>query len=491
MSIFKKASGLIAAPVLVLVFFSFLAGYADVVLESLNLSSAIIDGSTKAILCFAWLSGAWLFNRLLRLLFWDGIIKATLGRSAPRLAVQLTGVLVFFLGLTGIVSSVFNQSVTAMWATSGAIGIVIGFALRNLILDTFSGLAIHLERPFMVGHWIKVHTRMGEYIGRVEETNWRTTRLWTTSRNLVIIPNSFLTTTLVTNFSMPDTVARFELDFVLDFSVPTERGIRVLSAALVHAIGSKGPLANPAPKVRVTGTTDYGVKYSMRYYLEPIDESPSKARNTIVQSVLEHIQQAGLTLSYPRQDVFYARMPWRQKGWTYLKDQVRQLRSLSLFTELDDGELEFIAKHMTVHKMEDKDIVVHQGDTGESMFVLAEGLLEVLIKQQDGTQIKVADLAPGTFFGEKSLLTGDPRSATILCVAESMICEITKPCISELLQRNPALADTLSRAVVERDMHNEIALSRATKEEVAEKVSAVIGAFAGRLKTFFGIGASD
>lgn len=425
---------------------------------SLNLSSAITNPASIILDSLVWLSAAWVLNRLIVLTIWDGVIARSLVRKPPRLIVQL----------------------------SGAIGIVIGFALRNLILDTFSGLAIHLERPFKVGDWINCHTRMGDYIGRVEETNWRTTRLWTTSRNLVIVPNSYLTSTLLTNFSMPGTQARFELDFVLDFSVPSERALMVLSVALVSTIGPKGPLASPAPKVRVNGTTEYGVQYRLRYYLEPEDVSPSKARNTITQAVVQHINSAGLSISYPRQDVFYARMPWRQKDWSYLKDQIRQLSNIGIFKNLEHTDLEHIATSMTVHNLDEDTVVVTQGEPGESMYVLAEGLLEVLIEQSDGTQIKVADLAPGTFFGEKSLLTGEPRSATIVCAADSVICEITKTCVSELLDRKPDIAEILARAMAERDLHNELAINRATKEEVEERVSTIVGNIISKIFNFFG-----
>lgn len=192
--------------------------------EMLGLDQGARVPMEQAALITLWLTGAWLFNRLLTLAFWNGLVGHALGRNPPRLIIQLGGVIVFLVAISGIVRFVFGESVTAIWATSGAIGLVVGFALRNLILDTFSGLAIHLERPFKVGDWINCHTRMGPYIGRVEETNWRTTRLWTTGRNILIVPNSYLTTTLITNFSMPGTAARFEMDFVLDFSVPTERG---------------------------------------------------------------------------------------------------------------------------------------------------------------------------------------------------------------------------------------------------------------------------
>lgn len=487
MSTFRFVVLRLLSPLVTTIVFIVALTYVKDIHGALGLGEGSLIPAKQAIQVALWLSGAWLFNRLVTLIFWNGVVGKVLGRTPPRLIIQLSGVIVFLLAVSGILRFVFGESITAIWAASGAVGIVIGFALQQLILDTFSGLAIHLEQPFKVGDWINCHTRMGDYIGRVEETNWRTTRLWTTSRNIVIIPNSYLTTTLLTNYSMPETAARFEMDFVLDFSVPTDRALRILSAALVSTIGPKGPLASPAPKVLVSGAEEYGIKYCLRYFLEPADVTPSKARNAITQAVLKHINQAGLSLSYPRRDLFLARMPWRHKSWSYMKDQVRQLKSISLFGEFSEEDLEFIAQHMSIHEFDKKMIVVKQGTSGESMFILAEGLLEVFINQPDGTQVKVADLAPGTFFGEKSLLTGEPRSATILCVSESVICEITKNCMMSLLERKPDLAQTLGRAVVERDMQNEQALSRATKQEIESKASSAIDEFVAKIRHFFSL----
>jgi len=103
-------------------------------------------------------------------------------------------------------------------------------------------LAIQMDRPFKVGDFINCHNRFGEtFIGRVEETSWRTTRLWTTDRNLVIVPNSYITSTIVTNYSLPESVARFELDYTLDFSVPSDRAIRIFNAALLDSVAQRGP----------------------------------------------------------------------------------------------------------------------------------------------------------------------------------------------------------------------------------------------------------
>jgi len=475
------------APALTLIIFLIINRQTTDIIALLELDSFLTNAFHNAISCAIWLSAAWLFNRLLTLILWQGIIGSALGRHPPRLVIQLTGLLIFLLTVSGIMRFVFGESITAIWAASGAVGIVVGFALKNLILDTFSGLAIHLERPFEVGDWISCHTRMGTYIGRVEETNWRTTRLWTTTRNIIIIPNSYLTTTLLTNFSMPDSQSRFDIKFTLDFSVTSERVIRILSsAALESTLSSNGILSSPPPKVIVNEVSELGVEYELRYFLDPRNISPAKARSEITQTVLKHIKQAGLTLAYPRQDLFLARMPWRQKDWCFLKDLIHHLQSLSLFINLKESELEFLAQHLSVHSLDKGSIIVKQGEKGDSMFILAEGLLEVLIDQPDGTQLKVADLAPGIFFGEKSLLTGEPRSATVVCVAESEVCEITKSCMAKLLEINPDLVDTLGRAVVERDIINEAALTSVVKQDLDLECNSIVKQMAAKIKHFFG-----
>ncbi len=475
------------APVLLTVIASLLVLFSEPIFHLIAMPSpwrlSVGQGFEIAI----WLTGALLFNRLFGIAVWDGLFTYTYGRKPPRLIVQLGGVVIFLLALSGIIGVVFGQSITALWATSGAIGVVVGFALQNLILDTFSGLAINVERPFKVGDWITVHTRFGEYIGRVEETNWRTTRLWTTGRSTIIVPNSFMTTTLVTNFSKPEGENRFELDFVLDFSVDSARAIRIIYAGIRASIGDRGPLSEPPPKVRASGVTEYGVLYKARYYLNTVDVSPSKARNTIIGNVLDHIRHAGLTLSYPKTDVFNAPMPWRQQDWSSPKDQARQLGKMSLFSALSQDDVEFIVARMLVHAHTKNDQVVEQGTAGDSMFILAEGLLEVFVENSEGKNFKVADLAPGTFFGEKSMLTGERRSATITCATDAVICEITKDVMMELFQTNTAVAELLSRAIAIREVQNNETIQNMERDEISDEIDQETNRFLSRIRGFFGM----
>src|SRR4051794_11050373 len=90
-----------------------------------------------------WLAAAFLLIRLLEVFLWDAVVRRLRGQ-VPRLLKDAVALVVFLFALAGILGFVFEQSVTGVWATSGAISIVIGLALRSIILDIFSGLAINI-----------------------------------------------------------------------------------------------------------------------------------------------------------------------------------------------------------------------------------------------------------------------------------------------------------------------------------------------------------
>ncbi|SVC22071.1 uncharacterized protein METZ01_LOCUS274925, partial [marine metagenome] len=164
----------------------------------------------KGILIFleilVWLSGGWLFNRMLGLFFWDLLVGMYTEHHPPKMLVQISGIFVFFLTLSFIAHFVFDEPLTSILVTGGGLTIALGFGIQGLINDLFSSLAIQLDPPFKVGDFINVHHRYlaaEGLIGRVEETNWRTTRMWTTDRNYIVVPNSYITTQILTNYSMP------------------------------------------------------------------------------------------------------------------------------------------------------------------------------------------------------------------------------------------------------------------------------------------------
>lgn len=155
-----------------------------------------------------WLSAAFLLNRLLDVFVWPWVGAHIFMGRVPRLIRDIAMVLLYVMAFSGVIGFVFKQEVTSIWAASGVLGIVVGLALKNVILDVFIGVAVSADRPYRIGDFIMLQNNV---VGRVLDTNWRTTRLLTNENNTVIIPNSRMGEMMLTNFSEPNTNAEFEL----------------------------------------------------------------------------------------------------------------------------------------------------------------------------------------------------------------------------------------------------------------------------------------
>jgi len=431
----------------------------------------------KGILIFleilVWLSGGWLFNRLLGLFFWDLLVGMYTEHHPPKMLVQISGIFVFFLTLSFIAHFVFDEPLTSILVTGGGLTIALGFGIQGLINDLFSSLAIQLDPPFKVGDFINVHHRYlaaEGLIGRVEETNWRTTRMWTTDRNYIVVPNSYITTQILTNYSMPKSLSRFELNYTLDFAIPSDRAIRIFNAALLDSVGAKGPVASPPPTTILTGINSDGAVYKLKYFLEPKQVSPPKARNTINANVLHHLANAGMSPSYDKQDLFIGKMPKRQKSWTNKEDRMDLLSNIALFQDFSGELLQAITESFHLKELKPEKVLFNQGDDGDSLFVLVEGLLEVS-SQVEGEKRHLSFLRPGSFLGEMALLTGEKRSADVTSSTESLVGELTKDSIMSLATENPEVLNKMTAVVVKRRLKNKEmwAASAKSHDEAVQK----------------------
>jgi len=468
------------------------AGLALTSEDTMGLGHEVFE-ETRLILIYTveiglWLSAAFLLNRLIALVIWDGIAERALGGQVPRLIKDITGVLIFAIAITAIVALVFDQSVTGFWATSSVVGLVLGFALRPMILDVFTGLAMNLDRSFVIGDWIRIHHtgREGAIDGRVLEVNWRTTRLLRDDGNEVTLPNSLVGTMIVTNFHRPKAASRFAAELCLDFAVPAERARRIMLAGATAAMDEPGMLSDPAPDAIIKSTTELGIVYEVRFWAEPwTGIAPAVARDRVVNRIVEHLQQAGISLAYPKRDTFHARMPARHLDAGSQGDREKLLSRVVLFAGLKGDELARLAARMSRRFFRGGEPVIVMGDPGDSMFILLEGITAVMVPDGSGGMMRVARLGPGTFFGEMSLLTGEPRSATIQATTDLVAYEIGKDAVGELLGERPDIAETIGAAVAARKLRNSAVAKEGTAQELAKESETLTNAIVGKMRSFF------
>ena len=102
------------------------------------------------------------------------------------------------------------------------------------------------------------------------------------------------------------------------------------------------------------------------------------------------------------------------------------------------------------------EIIIRAGEAGDTMFVVNRGSVSVQLPDEaggNGAANKpriLATLTEGKFFGEMALLTGEPRSATVIALEETEVFEIGHRAVKKLFDTNPYLVESLSRAVAER-----------------------------------------
>jgi small-conductance mechanosensitive channel/CRP-like cAMP-binding protein len=481
----------IAGPALAFCVFLLLLAVGDQVIGRFPQGDpeAVRQITRYAILIGLWLTGASLLNRLVRRFVWERIVAGAIGGPVPRLLIDLTTILIYIIAVSIIIGAVFKAPLTGFWTTSGVVGLILGFALRNVIADLFMGIAVNIDRPYTTGDWVQVHERNPEQniLGEVVEISWRTTRLRTEENNVVIIPNSVLGLMVVTNFRGPRTPSRFEAKFCLDFSVPVERARRVLLAGAKSAVERAGFVADREPQVLIDDTNELGVEYKIRYWITPWHGiSPSQARDAVSSHILDFIARAGLTLAYPKEDIFYDKMPTRQLDSASDADRAELLRRVELFEALTAHELEELAAKMTRRGFTCGTDVVVAGEDGHSMLLVVEGLLEVHAPgSDDQASSRVGRVPPGEVIGEMSLLTGEPRSATVRAATDVVAYEITKEHVQDFIRRRPEIAETISDIVAERKLRTEQALAAAGAPAGDKARATIADQLLSKIKAFF------
>jgi CRP-like cAMP-binding protein len=129
--------------------------------------------------------------------------------------------------------------------------------------------------------------------------------------------------------------------------------------------------------------------------------------------------------------------------------------------------------------------LVRQGEAGESMFIVTEGLLNVMYTSPDTLEMtNVGSIQSGGFFGEMSLMTGEPRSATVVAATDTVVYEIAKDEVGEILASRPELAETISKVIAKRRVATEARLA-ANSESAAEEQASLAQQILGKIRFFF------
>ena len=223
----------------------------------------------------------------------------------------------------------------------------------------------------------------------------------------------------------------------------------VLKRAVMEA---EGVLIDPAPEVVIHEFGDYAIHYIVYYWIDDYARV-IQINDAVLHRVWYGLSRAALSIPYPSQHLTLRQLSddYEAQVQERLRREVfRELRGLDVFSPLSDTQIESLAHNSVIHRYSAGEVLVRQGEAGDSLFTIKSGKVRVDVRDDKERMTTVDTIEADGFFGEMSLLTGEPRSASIIAETETEVVVVDKAAFAEVLKSDSNLPDALSRELNQR-----------------------------------------
>ncbi|HVT02417.1 MAG TPA: cyclic nucleotide-binding domain-containing protein [Thermoanaerobaculia bacterium] len=134
-------------------------------------------------------------------------------------------------------------------------------------------------------------------------------------------------------------------------------------------------------------------------------------------------------------------------------EERRPVPKSPLFEHLSEEEREAVVREMILEQFDEGDIVITEGEVGSSLYVMVSGEVKVFSRGPKGDNVYLAKLGEGDFFGEVSILTGRPRTATITASQRSELLRLDKEKLDDIVVKHPRVKEILDAFYKRRASH--------------------------------------
>src|SRR5262245_21963010 len=178
-----------------------------------------VDKASTAIVAFLVISLTWvLSSAAVRALTIHGQRRG-IALALSGLARTLIRVFIFTCGAL-VLLRIYKVNITPVLTALGVGGLAVALALQDTLANFFAGIHILIEEPIALGAFIRLST--GEE-GVVTDIGWRTTRLRNGANNVVVIPNTKITSGILVNYNLPDARLMAEIAVMVGFDANLEQ----------------------------------------------------------------------------------------------------------------------------------------------------------------------------------------------------------------------------------------------------------------------------
>jgi small-conductance mechanosensitive channel/CRP-like cAMP-binding protein len=392
----------------------------------------------------------------------EAILPRRFGVETPKILRSLGEACAFLLFVVVIAREVLEIQLYSLLATSGVLILILGMALQDTLVNLFAGVSMTIQKSFELNDWVT----LGGVTGRVVDFNWRATTIESITNELVVIPNSKIARETIVNLSAGKLGC--EVRVPVPYEVPPNDARRVLEQT-AHNID--GVLTHPVPVVQFVDYEPSWMVYYVHFFVRDY-RTRLRAERVYRTHLWYRARRLGWKHPYNISHIISHTEPEPVEKTPDVEPPLDHLQGVPILEPLEPGELEKLAGRSTIHRYGSGEYICHAGEAGDSMYVILAGDVQVLLKDGVNEPV-VAELRRGDSFGEMSLLTGEPRSASVRAEKDVIVLRIDRADFARILMQNPTVAEHLSQVLAERseglDQTRSLALAREEEKARREK----------------------
>jgi len=373
--------------------------------------------------------------------------------------------------------------ISSLVTTSAIITAVAAFSMQDTLGNILSGVALQLDDSLELGQWVKA----GDVSGKVLQIGWRSTMIETRNGETIVIPNAWLMKNsfqiIGKRFRGNGLQWRRWVWFELSWDLPPARVIEVMQTAARDA-GIATMATEPAPQAVLMELKNGLARYALRYWLTDFardDPTDSQVRAHVMIALLRN----NLPLAADSHNLWMTKDNEKTAQMRHdqaLGQRIEAIRQVSLFADFSDDELHQLADHLIYAPFEAGDIVSRQGAVAHWLYILTQGEVDIWHDYDKADRQLLGHLSACSFFGEMGLMTGAPRSATVVATTYVECFRLDRHAFETIITARPGMADTISKILAQRLADNKLHWPQDTGAS-----SPAPSELLARIKHFFGL----
>ncbi|MBT9537325.1 MAG: mechanosensitive ion channel family protein, partial [Nitrospirae bacterium] len=241
-------------------------------------------------------------------IFKNYIQKLALPIPTTGLAYGILKGTIFIVGFL-IILTVLGISITPLITALGVGGLAVALALQDTLANLFAGIHILMEKSMRIGDFIKLESGQEGY---VDDITWRTTRIRMLPNNMVVIPNSKLSQSIITNYYLPEKRMSLLIPIGVSYSSDPEEVERILVEEAKKAVGEvPGLLGEPEPFVRfIPGFGESSLDFTLICQVQEFVDQYS-VQHELRKRIFKRFKEEGVEIPFPHRTVYFR----EEKDW--------------------------------------------------------------------------------------------------------------------------------------------------------------------------------